>query len=350
LSKTGKYLKRLAAGAVPVAAIALTAGPASALVPVGGGFTPPSSCSSSGITGTAGARDVATGASIVDNAVKVSGLFGPNTTTGGSYSFATPGTAHAGADTLALSASSSAADGGNTVITETGTATVAAWTVHLKYTNDGDTAYVDVPVKLASGSVQLADPAAVNGGATRVSGGRCVVGTPTPTVTPTGPRGGFPTGTRTGRPHPGSARTSAPGRSYRGTVASLYAGKCLDATAAGGVAQVVKLQLWTCGAGGGENQEFAYTGGELRFVESGHVSGYCVSSVGVNQQAMLERCGAHGFAQQLTYRDDVWSFSGRGGHGNGSVLDDRAFGKANGTAVLTYAFNGGPNQRFSLPR
>ena len=122
-------------------------------------------------------------------------------------------------------------------------------------------------------------------------------------------------------------------------------GFCLDARGVFGVQEATTLQIWKCGAAGGEDQEFVFTEthgtGTLAYQDATGHTGFCVTSTGVNQVATLAPCGGAG--QQVSFSDGVYRFA------NGAVLDNAALRNVNGNRVLTWVFNGGRNQFWSLP-
>lgn len=118
-----------------------------------------------------------------------------------------------------------------------------------------------------------------------------------------------------------------------------FSGKCVDVRNAFGHAAVgQRLQVWTCGVLGSEDQVFTLS-------RSNHTltyGGLCVDQSGNNSPAVLETCNGSA-AQDVAYSGGHYRFA------SGQVLDVSGFGKVNGTTVLIYAFNGGANQGFSRP-
>lgn len=134
---------------------------------------------------------------------------------------------------------------------------------------------------------------------------------------------------------------------YTGTVVNLPTRMCLDVrNAFGHAASGETLQLWACGAAGGEDQQFMYSTGthQLEYEVAGVASGFCVSEATFNGQAQLLSCGAAGSDVHYSTTSDVYRYD------DGTVLDNAGFRAANGNHVLTYAYNGGSNQTWSLPR
>jgi hypothetical protein len=137
---------------------------------------------------------------------------------------------------------------------------------------------------------------------------------------------------------------AAPPRSETGTVVD-FSGKCLDVAGAFGTEKAGDvLQAWTCGAAGSEDQIFSYTAATRQLAYSYGSNHYLVSESVLGGRAVLEPAGAAGYDQTITRSGDRYRFA------NGAVLDASGFGKSNGTHVLTWAFNGGVNQDWSLPR
>lgn len=136
------------------------------------------------------------------------------------------------------------------------------------------------------------------------------------------------------------------GKTFTGTIVD-FSHKCLDVAGVFGVDPAVSapLQVWTCGAAGSEDQLFSYNtvAHTLVYDDKAAHDNFCVTSVAVGPRAVIEVCdGASD--QTVEFHGGVYRFDS-----NGSVLDVSAFGKANGTPVLSYAFNGGKNQFWSLP-
>jgi hypothetical protein len=137
-----------------------------------------------------------------------------------------------------------------------------------------------------------------------------------------------------------------PAHTYTGTVVNSD-GMCLDVRGAFGHASPGDLlQLWSCGApgtgAGTEDQVFSYTKGQLQYEVNGTGTGYCVTEAATDAQAALETCGSTGTS--VTYENGHYQFA------NGTVLDNAGFHAVNGNRVLTWPYNGGSNQDWSLPQ
>jgi hypothetical protein len=353
---------------------------------------------SHGITGTANARNVITGTATTANAVKVSGAAAPNTLegVGGTTTplvYTLKSRAIIDGVTLSLSTDGSAASGGNTVIAASGTPTSTGasedGTVVLDATDpDGDVAVVTVPVVVGPNTVQLQNSAAANGGATTDTVALTGAtddnhnGSVVFTTSPANARvteSNLPRGLHSGNPlKPGHAvpgryngvnvkatdrmgavatgslsirvnarRVSTPpsGSSHgTGYVVNTYSGKCLDAKDTFGVAKTTELQQWTCGAANGEDQHFSYTDHSLRYDAKNGNDRYCVSEPASGNQAMLVTPCNNARAQYVTYDNGLYKYR------DGRVLDDKSFGKGDGNPVLVFAYNGGANQLWSLPK
>jgi hypothetical protein len=179
-----------------------------------------------------------------------------------------------------------------------------------------------------------------------VSGQPLVPGSATPgtyndlTVTVTDAAGASATGTFDLKVNGHATKTP---HSYLGTVVNSN-GMCLDVrNAFGHGASGDLLQIWSCGAAGGEDQQFSYSTSahQLEYSVTGTGTGFCVAEVGYDAQAELETCGASGTT--VTYSGGHYRFS------DGTVLDDAGFGRGDGNRVVTWAYNGGSNQDWSLP-
>jgi Ricin-type beta-trefoil lectin domain len=124
-------------------------------------------------------------------------------------------------------------------------------------------------------------------------------------------------------------------------------GFCLDARNLFGTEAPATLQIWKCGAAGGTDQEFVYSTADhtLRYSDSTGRTDYCVTSPGVDEVATLALCGSTpASSQTVTYDDGIYRFSS-----NGTVLDNAGLRKVDGNRVLSWVFNGGVNQVWSLP-
>jgi Ricin-type beta-trefoil lectin domain len=172
---------------------------------------------------------------------------------------------------------------------------------------------------------------------------------PEVTSHPTPPGHGHPTppghGHPTAPPGHGHPTTPPSGHNSRhGYVVNAYSGKCLDARNTFGRARTTELQLWSCGAARGEDQIFSYTDHTLRYDAKHGNDRYCVSEPRTGDRAMLLAPCDNEAAQYVTYDHGLYKYR------DGRVLDDASFGTSDGNPVLTFAFNGGANQRWSLPK
>jgi hypothetical protein len=195
---------------------------------------------------------------------------------------------------------------------------------------------------------------------------------PQATSHPTGPGHGQPTSPGHGQPtHPGHGQPTSPGHgqptkpghgqptkpsghgqptppsghnSNHGYVVNPYSNKCLDATDTFGRARTTELQLWSCGAASGEDQIFTYTDHSLRYDARNGNNRYCVSEPDHGDRALLLAPCDNEATQYVTYDRGLYKYR------DGRVLDDKSFGKSDGNPVLVFAFNGGANQRWTLPK
>lgn len=138
--------------------------------------------------------------------------------------------------------------------------------------------------------------------------------------------------------------TFAAGYVHSGTVPGSQA--CLDSN--WNPVNAHPVYLYRCGSSGGVNQQVAYDGKTLYFVNSGNH--WCLSDLGTSaspDQVIIESCtpGSQPADQQVTYDSstDTYAFQ------DGKVLDDKAFAQANTTPVIAFAANGGLNQDWSAP-
>jgi len=172
---------------------------------------------------------------------------------------------------------------------------------------------------------------------------------------PTSPGHGQPTSPGHGRPtNPGHGQPTSPGHgqptpssghnSNHGYVVNPYSNKCLDATDTFGRARTTELQLWSCGAASGEDQIFTYTDHSLRYDARNGNNRYCVSEPDHGDRALLLAPCDNEATQYVTYDRGLYKYR------DGRVLDDKSFGKSDGNPVLVFAFNGGANQRWTLPK
>ena len=163
---------------------------------------------------------------------------------------------------------------------------------------------------------------------------------------PTPPGHGHPTPPGHGQPTPpGHGQPTPPsGQRNHGYVVNPYSNKCLDARNTFGRARTTELQLWSCGAASGEDQSFTYTDHSLRYDAQNGNDRYCVSEPAYGDRALLLAPCDNEATQYVTYDHGLYKYR------DGRVLDDKSFGKADGNPVLVFAYNGGANQRWSLPK
>jgi hypothetical protein len=163
---------------------------------------------------------------------------------------------------------------------------------------------------------------------------------PEVTSHPTPPGHGQPT-------PPGHGHPTTPPSAHNGShgyVVNTYSGKCLDARNTFGRARTTELQLWSCGAARGEDQIFSYTDHSLRYDARNGNDRYCVSEPRTGDRALLLAPCDNEAAQYVTYDHGLYKYR------DGRVLDDASFGTSDGNPVLVFAFNGGANQRWTLPK
>ena len=164
---------------------------------------------------------------------------------------------------------------------------------------------------------------------------------------PTPPGHGHPTPPGHGHPTPpGHGQPTPPGHGHsnRGYVVSSSSGKCLDVRNTFGRSRTTQLQLWSCGAAHSEDQIFTYTDHSLRFDARDGNDRSCVSEPRTGDRAMLIAPCDNAATQYVTYDHGLYKFR------DGRVLDDKSFGQRDGNPVLVFAYNGGANQRWSLPK
>ncbi len=125
---------------------------------------------------------------------------------------------------------------------------------------------------------------------------------------------------------------------------NAYSRKCLDAANVFGEARTTTLQIWSCGAAHGVDQHFTYTGHTLRYDARNGNDRYCVSEPRRGDRALLLAPCDNAASQYVTYDHGLYKYR------DGRVLDDRSFGTNDGNPVLVYAFNGGKNQLWTLPK
>ncbi len=108
-------------------------------------------------------------------------------------------------------------------------------------------------------------------------------------------------------------------------------------------------QIWTCGAAGGQDQNFRlaiYNNAEvLQAVAPPAVSDFpwCVTAPGAHGPLTIQACSGTG-GQVVKKEGPYYVFTA-----TGSVMDLRAYSTASGNAVIAYPQNGGKNQQWSLP-
>lgn len=135
-----------------------------------------------------------------------------------------------------------------------------------------------------------------------------------------------------------------------GTISTFvnHSASCLDnsnATWANGNLE----QIWTCGARGGEDQNFRlalYNGAEvLQSVAPATVSDspWCVTAPAATGQLTIQACTGTG-GQVVKKEGPIYVFTA-----TGDVMDLKASSTVNGNAVIAYPENGGKNQQWSLP-
>ena len=108
-------------------------------------------------------------------------------------------------------------------------------------------------------------------------------------------------------------------------------------------------QIWTCGAAGGEDQNFRlakYNGAQvLQSVAPTTISDapWCVTASVATAQLSLQACTGTG-GQVVGKQGSVYIFTAIG-----DAMDLSASNTTNGTPVIAYAQTGGKNQEWSLP-
>jgi hypothetical protein len=138
--------------------------------------------------------------------------------------------------------------------------------------------------------------------------------------------------------------------SYTGAVSSFadYSASCLDNSNYSWT-DGNPLQLWTCGAAGGEDQAFRlakWNGAEvLESVAPSQKSDYpwCVTAPSGTGRLTISSCTGTG-DQVIAKQGPYYVFTA-----DGYVMDDSGFHTSNGSAVIAYPKNDGRNQRWSLP-
>lgn len=146
--------------------------------------------------------------------------------------------------------------------------------------------------------------------------------------------------------------------SAQGPVKNRKSGKCLDVTA-GQFTAGTKLQQWTCGADGGKDQRFQIVTHDVNGALSGHLeaispSGTVLYVSAPGGQLKLSASGGAADTDMLEnqgYGQGVYTFpEAPGSTSSGSVvMDDSGASTANGAKIISYAFNNGSNQMWSLP-
>jgi hypothetical protein len=108
-------------------------------------------------------------------------------------------------------------------------------------------------------------------------------------------------------------------------------------------------QIWTCGAAGGEDQNFRlakYNGAQvLQSVAPTTISDapWCVTASVATAQLSIQACTGTG-GQVVGKQGSVYIFTAIG-----DAMDLSASNTTNGTPVIAYAQTGGKNQEWSLP-
>ena len=126
-----------------------------------------------------------------------------------------------------------------------------------------------------------------------------------------------------------------------------YSRYCLD-NRNGGWFSGNELQLWTCGADGGRDQQavlVTFGGHEVLgfLAPSGDPQGpWCVTGNGVGARLTITGCTGDS-SQQISKRGPYYEFS------DGTVMNDAGWGSFNGASVIDYGYTGARNERWSLP-
>jgi hypothetical protein len=158
---------------------------------------------------------------------------------------------------------------------------------------------------------------------------------------------------------PGTLSVTAPGPTA-GEVSSFtnYSASCLD-NSGFKWDDGNPLQLWKCGAAGGEDQQFELTTVDNYQVleavaPSGQPQGpWCVTAPSGNGRLTIATCNPGG---PLAQNVRVLNGAGTCKCGvfyqfvaTGKVIDDSAYDVQNGAPVIAYTYNGGRNQAWSRP-
>jgi hypothetical protein len=143
----------------------------------------------------------------------------------------------------------------------------------------------------------------------------------------------------------GSKTTTTTTTSAIGTVKNKYSGKCLDVP--GTYVAGTKLQQWACN-GNGFDQEW-----QLVTVKTGkHVTGQYLQAVNNSDTPVALYVKDSGKGSQLTLTSTPTTAKPSGQYvlfGDGLVMDDAGWSKANGAHIISWPKNGGTNQHWSLP-
>jgi Ricin-type beta-trefoil lectin domain len=108
-------------------------------------------------------------------------------------------------------------------------------------------------------------------------------------------------------------------------------------------------QIWTCGAAGGQDQNFRLvTDNGAEVLESVAPAGvtdapWCVTAGAASAQLTIQTCTGTG-GQVVKKQGSAYIFTA-----TGDAMDLKASNTTNGTPVISFAANGGKNQQWSLP-
>lgn len=110
------------------------------------------------------------------------------------------------------------------------------------------------------------------------------------------------------------------------------------------------LQMWSCGASGGQDQQFTYDNStELLHANQpataqDQTTKFCVDSSTQGAALTIQACNASDLNQQVIVFDNVYEFLN-----SGLVIDARGRSVANGSVVQGWLLNDGKNQQYTLP-
>jgi hypothetical protein len=138
---------------------------------------------------------------------------------------------------------------------------------------------------------------------------------------------------------PTASSTPGPVKSYK--LARGFDGKCVD-DAGNSKSLRAKIQIWSCNSFD-PAQGLTYSGSEL------HHNNLCLNAKGNGKsgsKVILWTCNGSG--------NEIWTHKSDGefvekANGGKLCLDDPAYSTKNGTQLMVYACNNGPNQHWSLP-